>query len=40
MTFLTGMLVGLLLPKGIRYMREHKEQMRDGMSMMKRALGR
>lgn len=40
MTFITGMVVGFLLPKGIRYMREHPNQLRDGMQMVKRAFGR
>jgi hypothetical protein len=40
MTFITGMLVGYLLPKGIRFMRAHPDRMRDGMRTMKRAIGR
>jgi len=40
MSFLSGFLIGLLLPRGVRYVREHPDQVRGGFRLVKRAFGR
>lgn len=40
MTFVCGLLIGLILPKCVQYAREHPEVLRGGFHAMKRAFGR
>lgn len=40
MSFLSGLLVGALLPGGIRYLRDHPDAVRDCVQAIRRAFGR
>lgn len=40
MAFVCGILIGLVLPKCVRYVREHPDTIRGGFDAVKRAFGR
>lgn len=40
MSFIAGVLIGLALPKGVRYVREHPDAIHGGVLAVKRMFGR
>jgi hypothetical protein len=40
MAFLSGLLVGLVLPQCVQYVREHPDTIRGGFDAIKRVFGR